>query len=83
MLKVQQVPYLLKGGQDLGSVLARARMKIPELSLLQSAEAGSQLGQGSSITKGAVVAAYGLFTVMLGLIQLPKLLPESWLGWLP
>lgn len=32
-LNVQQVPYLLQGGQDLGSVLAGASMKVPELGL--------------------------------------------------
>lgn len=32
-LKVQQVPHLLQGGQDLGSVLAGAGVKVPELGL--------------------------------------------------
>lgn len=32
-LKVQQVPYLLQGWQDLGSMLAGTSMKVPELGL--------------------------------------------------
>lgn len=55
-------------------------MKVPELGLLQSPDAGSQLSQASSVSKGAVVAANGLLTVMLRLVQLPKLLPQPWLG---
>lgn len=58
-------------------------MKVPELGLLQSANAGPQFSKASPITKGAMVAAYGLLTVMLGLIQLPKLFPQPWLGWFP
>lgn len=30
-----------------------------------------------------MVAAESLLTVVLGLVQLPKLLPQPWLGWLP
>lgn len=51
--------------------------------LLQSANSGPQLGEASSVSKGPVVAAYGLLTVMLRLVQLSKLFPEPWLGWLP
>lgn len=61
-------------------MLAGAGMKVPELGLLQSPNAGPQLSQASSVTKGAVVAADGLLTVMLRLVQLPKLLPQPWLG---
>lgn len=64
-LKVQQIPYLLQWGQDLGSVLTGASMKVPELGLLQTANSGPQLSKASSISKGPVVAACGLLTVML------------------
>lgn len=64
-------------------MLTGAGMKVPELGLLQSANSGPQLGEASSVSKGPVVAAYGLLTVMLRLVQLSKLFPEPWLGWLP
>lgn len=75
MLKVQQIPYLLQGGQDLGSVLTGTSMKVPELGLLQSTNSGTQLSEASTIAKGPVVAAYGLLAVMLRLIQLSELFP--------
>lgn len=65
MLKVQQIPDLLQGRQDLGSVLTGTGMKVPELGLLQAANPGSQLGEASSIAKGPMVAAYGFLTVVL------------------
>lgn len=46
-------------------MLAGASMKVPELGLLQSANAGPQLGKASSVSKGTVVATCGLLTVML------------------
>lgn len=58
-------------------------MKIPELGLLQPADPWPQLRKASSVTQGTVVAAYGLLTVVLRLIQLPELFPQPWLGWLP
>lgn len=64
-------------------MLAGASMEVPELGLLQAADSGAQLRKASSVPKGAVVAAYGLLTVMLRLVQLPKLLPQPRLGGLP
>lgn len=58
-------------------------MKVPELGLLQSSNAGSQLSKAPPIAKGAVVAASGLLTVMLGLIQLPELFPQPRLHRVP
>lgn len=75
MLKLQQIPYLLQGRQDLGSVLTGTSMKVPELGLLQSANSGPQFSEASSVAKGPVVAAYGLLAVVLRLIQLSKLFP--------
>lgn len=51
--------------------------------LLQPADPWPQLRKASSVTQGTVVAAYGLLTVVLRLIQLPELFPQPWLGWLP
>lgn len=51
--------------------------------LLQSSNAGSQLSKAPPIAKGAVVAASGLLTVMLGLIQLPELFPQPRLHRVP
>lgn len=46
-------------------MLTGTSMKVPELGLLQTANSGPQLSKASSISKGPVVAAYGLLTVML------------------
>lgn len=46
-------------------MLAGPSVKVPELGLLESADPGAQLSQASSVSKGAVVAANSLLTVML------------------
>lgn len=58
-------------------------MKVPELGLLEPADVGPQLGQASPVSQGAVVAADGLLSVLLRLVQLPELLPQAGLGGFP
>lgn len=78
LLKVQKVPDLLQRGQCFGSVMRRPRMEIPQLSPLHLLQASNpSVHLVVALVAGRVlIAAHGLLTVLLRLVDLPQLLPK-------